>query len=100
VPSVTFSLRKKDVSASVHPWQCRWQLDNARNARRAERNHRHPAGLEFRIGSRWPPDTERGHCRVTGKPPRAPLAGVRMARYKMWFNPAKASANSACRKHL
>ena len=26
----------------------------------------------------------------TGKPPRAPLAGVRMARYKMWFNPAKA----------
>ena len=28
--------------------------------------------------------------RFTGKPPRAPLAGVRMARYKMWFNPAKA----------
>ena len=27
---------------------------------------------------------------VTGRPPRAPLAGVRMARYKMWFNPAKA----------
>jgi dihydroflavonol-4-reductase len=27
---------------------------------------------------------------VTGKPPRAPLAGVRMAKYKMWFNPAKA----------
>jgi dihydroflavonol-4-reductase len=26
----------------------------------------------------------------TGKPPRAPLAGVRMARHKMWFNPAKA----------
>ena len=26
----------------------------------------------------------------TGKPPQAPLAGVRMARYKMWFNPAKA----------
>jgi len=26
----------------------------------------------------------------TGKPPRAPLAGVRMARYKMWFNPARA----------
>jgi len=26
----------------------------------------------------------------TGKPPKAPLAGVRMARYKMWFNPAKA----------
>jgi dihydroflavonol-4-reductase len=26
----------------------------------------------------------------TGQPPRAPLAGVRMARYKMWFNPAKA----------
>jgi dihydroflavonol-4-reductase len=29
-------------------------------------------------------------ARVTGKPPRAPLAGVRMARYKMFFNPAKA----------
>ncbi len=27
---------------------------------------------------------------VTGKPPRAPLAGVRMAKAKMWFNPAKA----------
>jgi dihydroflavonol-4-reductase len=27
---------------------------------------------------------------VTNKPPRAPLAGVRMAKYKMWFNPAKA----------
>ena len=26
----------------------------------------------------------------TGKPPQAPLAGVRMAKYKMWFNPAKA----------
>jgi dihydroflavonol-4-reductase len=26
----------------------------------------------------------------TGKPPRAPLAGVRMAKYKMWFNPGKA----------
>jgi dihydroflavonol-4-reductase len=29
-------------------------------------------------------------ARVTGKPPRAPLAGVRMAKYKMWFTPAKA----------
>src|SRR5207248_236600 len=27
---------------------------------------------------------------VTGKPPKAPLAGVRMAKYKMYFNPAKA----------
>jgi len=27
---------------------------------------------------------------ITGKPPRAPLAGVRMAKYKMFFNPAKA----------
>jgi dihydroflavonol-4-reductase len=26
----------------------------------------------------------------TKKPPKAPLAGVRMAKYKMWFNPAKA----------
>jgi len=29
-------------------------------------------------------------ARVTGHPPKAPLAGVRMAKYKMWFNPAKA----------
>jgi dihydroflavonol-4-reductase len=29
-------------------------------------------------------------ARFTGKPPKAPVAGVRMARYKMWFNPAKA----------
>lgn len=27
---------------------------------------------------------------VTGKPPKAPLAGVRMARYKMWFDPGRA----------
>ena len=27
---------------------------------------------------------------VTGRPPKAPLAGVRMARYKMFYNPAKA----------
>lgn len=27
---------------------------------------------------------------LTGKPPRAPLAGVRMAKYKMFFHPAKA----------
>jgi dihydroflavonol-4-reductase len=26
----------------------------------------------------------------TGKPPKAPIAGVRMAKYKMWFSPAKA----------
>ncbi len=29
-------------------------------------------------------------ARVTGKPPKAPLAGVRMARYKMFFDPSKA----------
>ena len=28
--------------------------------------------------------------RMTGKPPTAPLAGVRMARYKMFFDPGKA----------
>src|SRR5262245_29281756 len=28
--------------------------------------------------------------KFTGKPPKAPLAGVRMAKYKMFFNPAKA----------
>ena len=33
---------------------------------------------------------EEAFARVTGRPPRAPLAGVRMARYKMFFNPAKA----------
>ena len=26
----------------------------------------------------------------TNKMPKAPLAGVRMARHKMWFNPSKA----------
>jgi dihydroflavonol-4-reductase len=29
-------------------------------------------------------------ARWTGRPPKAPLAGVRMARYKMFFTPAKA----------
>ena len=28
--------------------------------------------------------------KLTGTPPKAPLAGVRMAKYKMFFNPAKA----------
>jgi dihydroflavonol-4-reductase len=28
--------------------------------------------------------------RLTRKPPKAPVAGVKMGRYKMWFNPAKA----------
>jgi dihydroflavonol-4-reductase len=28
--------------------------------------------------------------KISGKPPKAPLAGVRMAKYKMFFNPAKA----------
>jgi dihydroflavonol-4-reductase len=28
--------------------------------------------------------------KLTGKPPRAPLGGVKMAAYKMYFNPAKA----------
>ena len=28
--------------------------------------------------------------RVTGNPPKAPLAGVRMAKHKMFYNPAKA----------
>ena len=27
---------------------------------------------------------------VTGKPPRAPVGGVKMAKYKMWFNPDRA----------
>lgn len=27
---------------------------------------------------------------ITGRHPKAPIAGVRMARHKMWFNPAKA----------
>ena len=29
-------------------------------------------------------------AKFTGKPPKAPLAGVRMAKYKMFFSPAKA----------
>jgi dihydroflavonol-4-reductase len=28
--------------------------------------------------------------RMTGNPPKAPVAGVKMGRYKMWFSPAKA----------
>ncbi|HEY6227520.1 MAG TPA: NAD-dependent dehydratase, partial [Verrucomicrobiae bacterium] len=28
--------------------------------------------------------------KITGQPPKAPIAGVRMAKYKMFFNPAKA----------
>ena len=28
--------------------------------------------------------------KVTGKAPKAPVAGVKMGKYKMWFSPAKA----------
>jgi dihydroflavonol-4-reductase len=31
-----------------------------------------------------------GIAKLSGKPPKAPLAGVRMAKYKMFFSPAKA----------
>lgn len=31
-----------------------------------------------------------GWAYLSGRPPKAPLAGVRMAKYKMFFNPAKA----------
>lgn len=33
---------------------------------------------------------DEGISKMTGKPPKAPIAGVRMAKYKMFFNPAKA----------
>jgi dihydroflavonol-4-reductase len=33
---------------------------------------------------------DEGLSKLTGKPPKAPLAGVRMAKHKMFFNPAKA----------
>ncbi|HEU6447298.1 MAG TPA: hopanoid-associated sugar epimerase [Verrucomicrobiae bacterium] len=33
---------------------------------------------------------DEGTSFFTRKPPRAPVAGVKMARYKMWFNPQKA----------
>ena len=33
---------------------------------------------------------DEGTSFFTKKPPKAPLAGVRMAKYKMWFNPSKA----------
>ena len=33
---------------------------------------------------------DEGISKLTGKPPKAPLAGVKMAAYKMWFSPAKA----------
>ena len=44
-----------------------------------------PHGLAFAVAY-----ASEATAALTGKPPRAPLAGVRMARYKMWFNPAKA----------
>ncbi|HTG43491.1 MAG TPA: NAD-dependent epimerase/dehydratase family protein, partial [Verrucomicrobiae bacterium] len=33
---------------------------------------------------------DEGIAKVTGKAPKAPLAGVRMAKYKMFFDPSKA----------
>jgi len=57
------------------------------------------AGITGRPAPRWQipygvaaafAHLDEAKSRLTGKPPRAPLAGVRMARYKMFFNPAKA----------
>ena len=50
-------------------------------------------GPRFRVPHRialWAAHIDEALARVTGKPPQAPLAGVRMAKYKMYFNPAKA----------
>lgn len=33
---------------------------------------------------------DEGLSKITGRPPKAPMAGVRMARYKMFFDPSKA----------
>lgn len=64
---------------------------------------REALGRLARLADRRPPSTRipypvalgfaflsEGWAKVSRKPPRAPLAGVRMAKYKMWFNPAKA----------
>ncbi|MBL9169412.1 MAG: NAD-dependent epimerase/dehydratase family protein [Verrucomicrobiales bacterium] len=44
-----------------------------------------PYGIAY--AAAW---VDEGIARFTGKPPKAPLAGVRMARYKMFFDPSKA----------
>jgi dihydroflavonol-4-reductase len=46
---------------------------------------RAPYGLALAVAY-----ADEARARLTGRPPRAPLAGVRMARYKMYFSPAKA----------
>ena len=33
---------------------------------------------------------DEGLSKITRKPPKAPLAGVRMSKYRMWFDPSKA----------
>ncbi len=38
----------------------------------------------------WAAYANEAVSRVSGTPPKAPVAGVRMAKYKMFFNPAKA----------
>jgi len=38
----------------------------------------------------WAAHVNEAMAGLTGRPPKAPLAGVRMAKYKMFFNPAKA----------
>ena len=42
---------------------------------------------------------ERGHRQAHRRPPKAPLAGVRMAKYKMFFSPAKAIRELGLPKH-
>ena len=44
-----------------------------------------PYWLAYRVA-----EVSEGIAFFTGKAPRATLAGVRMAKYKMWFNPGKA----------
>lgn len=67
-------------------WSMRQALETiAELSGRAGPRYRVPYGIAFAAAL-----FDEGISAITGKPPRAPLAGVRMARYKMFFDPSKA----------
>ncbi len=86
------------------------QLDDATNTRHAGKNHRPARSAKSRCLTGWPCVSRKlseGIAFFTGKAPQATLAGVRMARHKMWFDsgqghprtrPAPDSARTSLRR--
>ena len=85
---------------AIHPWARGGQLDDGRDPGGAGGITGKPAPrLQVPYGVALAAAyVNEAVARMTGKPPKAPLAGVRMARYKMFSTRQKPSASLVCPK--